>query len=97
MKAILLGEMNFGFEELTETGSSEEIGFGAVGDDAAVFHHEDAVDLGWNVGDVMCDENPAGRDGGGGCEGQLERLGRGRLRARRGGAFARRQRGRGRS
>ena len=56
MEAVFLGEMDFGFEEIAEAGSGEKVGFGTVGDDAAIFHHEDAVDLGRDVGDVMGDE-----------------------------------------
>jgi len=55
-----MGEVDIGFEEVAEAGGSEELGLGAVGYDAAVFHHEDAVDLGGDVGDVVGDEEDAG-------------------------------------
>jgi hypothetical protein len=53
MEAVFMSELNVCLEEVAETRRGEELGFGAVGDDSAVFHHEDAVDLGWDVGDVM--------------------------------------------
>jgi hypothetical protein len=59
MEAILLSEMNFSFEEVAETWLGEKVDLGTVGDDAPGFHHEDAVDLGWDVGDVMSDEEDA--------------------------------------
>jgi len=60
VKAVLLGEVDFGLEEVAEAGGGEEFRLGAVGYDAAVFHHQDAVDLGDDVGDVVGDEEDAG-------------------------------------
>jgi len=60
MEAVLVGEVDFGFEEVAEARSCQEVDLGAVGYDAAIFHHEDAVDLGGDVGDVVGDEEDAG-------------------------------------
>ena len=54
-----MSELNVCLEEVAETRRGEKLGLGAVGDDAAVFHHEDAVDLGRDVGDVVGDEEDA--------------------------------------
>ena len=59
VEAVLLREIDLGVEEVAETGGGEKLRFRAIGDDAAVFHHEDAIDLGDNVGDVVGDEQDA--------------------------------------
>ena len=59
MEAVFLSQLNVSLEEVAETRRGEKLGLGAVGDDAASFHHEDAIDFGWDVGDVMGDEEDA--------------------------------------
>ena len=47
-------------EEFAKRGGGEEVGLGTVGYDAAFVHHEDAVDFGEDVGDVVGDEEDSG-------------------------------------
>ena len=72
VEAFFFGEGYFGLEEGGELGGGEQGGFGAVGYDAAFFHHEDAVDLGDDVGDVVGDEDDAGSLLGEGAEEMAE-------------------------
>ena len=54
-----MGDVDVDFKEGAEGGGGEQGGFGAVGVDTSVFHHDDAVDLGDDVGDVVGDEDDA--------------------------------------
>jgi hypothetical protein len=47
------------FGGVGEDGLGEEIGLGAVGDDATFVHEEDAVDLGWELFEAT-GESPIG-------------------------------------
>jgi hypothetical protein len=60
VEAVSLRHVDFSFEEIAEVGGGEEFGLGAVGDDAAFAHEEDAFDFGEDVGDVVGDEEDAG-------------------------------------
>ena len=60
VKAIALGEADLGAEEVAEALLGEERGAWAVSDDSAALHHEDALDLGDDVGDVVGDEEDSG-------------------------------------
>lgn len=55
-ESIEFGEVDGGVEEVGEGWSGEELGAGAIGDDAASLHEEDAADFGDDVGDVVGDE-----------------------------------------
>ncbi len=48
-----------GLKQVAESGSGQQVGFWTVGGDASVLHHEDAVDLGDDIGDVVGDEQDA--------------------------------------
>jgi len=56
----VLDEADFDAEEVAELFGCEEFPFGGVGEDAAFAHHDDAVDFGKDVGDVVGDEKDAG-------------------------------------
>ncbi len=60
VEAVVVSELDAGLEEVAKSWGGEEIGFGAVGDDAAIAHEEDTVDFREDVGDVMGDEENAG-------------------------------------
>lgn len=54
-----LREVYVGLEEIAESGSVEQVGLWTIGGDASVLHHEDAVDLRDDIGDVVGDEQDA--------------------------------------
>ena len=56
----MLDEADFDAEEVAEFFGGEQFPLGGVGEDAALAHHDDAFDLGKNVGDVVGDEEDAG-------------------------------------
>jgi hypothetical protein len=49
-----------GVEEVSEARLGEEFGAGAIGEDAAVAHEDDAFDFGEYVAEVVGDEDQAG-------------------------------------
>jgi len=55
--AVLLADADFGTEEIGEYGCGEEFVAWAVGDDAALLHEDDALDFGWDVVEVVGDED----------------------------------------
>lgn len=57
--AVVLDEADVDAEEGAEPVFGEEFGFGAVGEDAALAHHDDAVGLGNDVGEVVGDHENA--------------------------------------
>lgn len=59
-EAVAFGEGDVGAEEAGEGWGGEKVALGPVGDDTAVAHEEDAVDLGDDVGGVMGDEEDGG-------------------------------------
>ena len=59
LEAVALGKTDLGAEEIAEALLGEELGARTVCDDAAVLHHQDAVDLGDDVGDMVGDEQDA--------------------------------------
>lgn len=61
---VVFGEADFHAEEAAEFFLGEELSFGAVGEDAALAHHDDAVDLGDDVGEVVGDHEDADALGG---------------------------------
>ena len=56
----MLDEADFDAEEVAEFFGGEQFPLGGVGEDAALAHHDDAFDLGKNVGDVVGDHEDAG-------------------------------------
>ena len=48
-----------GLKQIAESGSGQQVGFWTIGGDASVLHHQDAVDLGDDIGDVVGDEQDA--------------------------------------
>jgi hypothetical protein len=55
----VLDEGHFDTEEVAKFGSGKQIALGTVGEDTAVFHHDDPVDFGKDVGQVMGDHENA--------------------------------------
>lgn len=68
-EAVVLDEGDFDAEEGAEIFRSDEVVFGAVGDDAAVAHEDDAVDFRNDVGEVVGDHEDAGAFAGDAAEG----------------------------
>lgn len=60
VEAFSLREVNFGLKEVAEALRGEQLCFRSVSDDAAVFQHEDAIDLGDDVGNMVSDEEDSG-------------------------------------
>jgi alpha-L-fucosidase len=54
--ALALDYLDGAAEERGEAGGGEEVALAAIGDDAPGAHHDDAVDFGQDVGQVMGDE-----------------------------------------
>jgi len=65
----MLDEADVDAEEGAEFFRGEQVALRAVGEDAAVFHHDDAVDFGEDVGEVMGDHEDADALAGDAAEG----------------------------
>jgi len=59
VKAVFLRKVYLGAEEIAELSGCQQLRTWTIGDDAPVFHHQDAIDLGDDVGDVVSDEQDA--------------------------------------
>lgn len=59
-EAVAFGEIDAGAKEAGEVRGGEQIALGTVGEDAAVFHEEEAINLGDDVGGVVGDEQDCG-------------------------------------
>jgi hypothetical protein len=55
-KAIPLRELNFCLEQGAQPRGRQKIVLRAIGDDTTVLHHQDPVDLGWNVRDMVSNQ-----------------------------------------
>lgn len=60
VEAVVGGQVDFGLKQVAEVRGGKEFGFGTVGVDAAGTHHEDAIDFGDDIGDVVRDKENAG-------------------------------------
>lgn len=69
---VVVADADGGLEELGKARLGEEFGAGAVGDDAAVLHEDDAGDFRKDVAEVMGDEDEACAFGGEAAEGFAE-------------------------
>ncbi len=59
-EAFVMGEADIRGEKLAEAVFGQEGGAGAVGDDSAIAHHDDAFHFGNDVGYLMGDEEDGG-------------------------------------
>lgn len=60
IEAVALGKFDLDTEQFAQAGRGEQAGLGAVGEDAALAHHDHAIDLGQDVGEMMRDQKNAG-------------------------------------
>lgn len=59
VEAVVARQIYVYAEEVAELVAGDELFFGAVGDDAATFHHDDALDLGRDVREQVGDQQDA--------------------------------------